>query len=167
MPSFSLTFDPEAPHMTPIALAGLATVLVALARGADEPTAQSAPAAETSKSVDQRSRSEGLIAKQYAQIRAEFEAQQAAHRPAATKPENTQDKGNGAAKASPDLVAYCRRMVDLAESSPEHAAARDALIWVFNAPGNASKDVGAYHDQLARAGALLVRHHGEVLPHFR
>ena len=147
--------------MTPIALAGLAALLVAMVTSADEPTAQSAVAAETSKSDDQRSRSEGLIAKQYAQIRAEFEAQQAAHRPAATKPESTHDKRDGAAKASPDLVAYCRRMVDLAESSPDHPAARDALIWVFNAPGSAGTDVGAYHDQLARAGALLVRHHGD------
>ena len=147
--------------MTPIALAGLAALLVATVTGADEPTAQSAVAAETSKSDDQRSRSEGPIAKQYAQIRAEFEAQQAAHRPAATKAESTHDKRDGAAKASPDLVAYCRRMVDLAESSPDHPAARDALIWVFNAPGSAGTNVGAYHDQLARAGALLVRHHGD------
>jgi thiol-disulfide isomerase/thioredoxin len=66
MPSFSLTFDPEAPHMTPIALAGLAALLVTM-----------------------------------------------------------------------------------------------VTIWVFNAPGSAGKDVGAYHDQLARAGALLGRHHGD------
>ena len=147
--------------MTPIALAGLGALLVAMATSADQPTAQSAVAAETSKSDDQRSRSEGLIAKQYAQIRAEFEAQQAAHRPAATKPESTHDKGDGAAKASPDLVAYCRRMVDLAESSPDHPAARDALIWVFNTPRSAATHVETYYDQLARAGALLVRHHGD------
>jgi thiol-disulfide isomerase/thioredoxin len=107
-PLLSLTFDPEAPHITPIALAGLAALLVAVATSADEPTAQSAVAAETSKSDDQRSRSEGLIAKQYAQVRAEFEAEQAAHRPAATKPESTRDKGEGAAKASPDLVQILR-----------------------------------------------------------
>ena len=50
--------------MRPIALAGLAALLVAMVTSADEPTAQSAVAAETSKSDDQRSRSEGLIAKQ-------------------------------------------------------------------------------------------------------
>jgi thiol-disulfide isomerase/thioredoxin len=147
--------------MTRIALAGLAALLVATVISADEPTTQSAVAAETSKSGDQRSRSEGLIAKQYAQIRAEFEAQQAAERPAATKPESAPDKRDRAAKASPDKVAYCRRMLDLAESAPDHPAARDALIWVFNAPGSAGTNVGAYHDQLARAGALLVRHHGD------
>ena len=52
-------------------------------------------------------------------------------------------------------------MVDLAESSPDHPAVRDALIWVFNTPGGAGTNVGAYHDLLARAGALLVRHHGD------
>jgi thiol-disulfide isomerase/thioredoxin len=147
--------------MTPIALAGLAALLVATVPSADERTAQSAVAAETSKPDDQRGRSEGLIAKQYAEIRTEFEAHKAAHRQAATKPESTQDKRNGAAKASADLGGYCRRMVDLAESSPDHPAARDALIWVFNTPGPPATNVGAYHDQLARAGALLVRHHGD------
>lgn len=60
---------------------------------------------------------------------------------------------------APDLVTYCRRMVDLAESSPEDPAARDALLWVINKPGTA--DFGAFGDQFARAGALLVRHHGD------
>jgi hypothetical protein len=63
-----------------IVLAGMAALLVAVATSADEPTARSAVAPETSKSDDQRSRSEGLIAKQCAQIRAEFEAQEAAYR---------------------------------------------------------------------------------------
>jgi peroxiredoxin len=147
--------------MRPIALAGLTALLVAAVTSADEPTAQSAVAAGTSKSDNQRSRSQGSIAERYAQIRAEFEAQQAAHRQAATKAESTRDKRDGAAKSSPDLVAYFRRMVDLAESFPDDPAARDALIWVFNAPGSAGTNVGAYHDQLARAGALLVRHHGD------
>jgi thiol-disulfide isomerase/thioredoxin len=147
--------------MRPIALAGLTALLVATVTSADEPTAQSAVAAGTSKSDNQRSRSEGSIAERYAQIRAEFDAQQAADRQAATKAESTRDKGNVAAKSSPDLVAYCRRMVDLAESSQDDPAARDALVWVFNAPRSAATDVGAYHDQLARAGALLVRHHGD------
>ena len=50
-------------------------------------------------------------------------------------------------------------MVDLAESSPDDPAARDALLWVINKPGRG--DMGAYGDQFARAGALLVRHHGD------
>jgi thiol-disulfide isomerase/thioredoxin len=147
--------------MTPNALAGLAALLVAVATSADEPTAQSAVAAEASKFDDQPSRSEGPIAKQYAQIRAEFEAQQAAQRPAATKPGSTLDKRDDAAKASPDLVAYSRRMLDLAESSPDHVAARGALLWIINTPGTAGMDVRAYRDQIAHAGALLVRHHSD------
>jgi peroxiredoxin len=146
--------------MKPIALAGLAALLVATVTSADEPTVQSAVAAETSKSGDQRSRSEGLIAKQFAQIRTEFEAEQAAHRQAAIKAESTRDKRDGAARTFADAVPYCRRMVDLAESFPDHSAARDALIWVFNTPRGAG-DLGAYRVQLARAGALLVLHHGD------
>jgi thiol-disulfide isomerase/thioredoxin len=59
----------------------------------------------------------------------------------------------------PDDVAFCRRMVELAASSPADPAARDALIWVINKPNRA--DAGAYGDEFARAAALLVRHHGD------
>ena len=51
-------------------------------------------------------------------------------------------------------------MVDLAESSPDDPAARDALLWVINKPGRVAT-WRAYGDQFARAGALLVRHHGD------
>ena len=57
--------------MTAIAMAGLAALHVATATRTDEPTARSAVAAEKSKSGDQRSRSDGPIAKPYEQIRAE------------------------------------------------------------------------------------------------
>ena len=50
-------------------------------------------------------------------------------------------------------------MVDLAESSPDDPAARDALLWVIDKPGRG--DMGAYGDEFARAAALLVRHHGD------
>jgi hypothetical protein len=134
--------------MRPIALAGLAALLVATVTSADEPTAQSAVAAKTSKPDDQRSQSEGLIAKQFAQIRTEYEAEQAAHQPAAIKAESTRDKPDGAAKTSADLVAYCRRMVGLAESFPDDPAARDALLWVINTPGTAVTDVRVHRDQV-------------------
>jgi thiol-disulfide isomerase/thioredoxin len=147
--------------MKPIALAGLAALLVAVAASADEPTAQSAVAAEKAKSDDQRGRSAGPIAQQFARIRAEFEAQNSAQRQAATTAESTREKRNGAAKTAPDLVAYCRRMVDLAESSPNDPAARDALLWVINTPGTPGIDVRAHRDQFARAGELLVRHHSD------
>ena len=36
---------------------------------------------------------------------------------------------------SPDEVAFCRRMLDLAASAPKDPAARDALLWIVNKPG--------------------------------
>ena len=53
---------------------------------------------------------------------------------------------------------YCRRMIELAESSPADPGARDALLWVLDAPWRG--DMGAYHDEVSRAAALLVRYHG-------
>jgi thiol-disulfide isomerase/thioredoxin len=143
-----------------LALAGLAALLVTSTARADEPKAQTTASGNASTSDDQRSRSEGLIAKQFAQIRAEYDAVQAAHRQAAVKAESTRDKRDGAASTFADAVPFCRRMVDLAESCPDHVGARDALIWVFNTP-RGSGDLGAYRVQLARAGALLVRYHGD------
>jgi thiol-disulfide isomerase/thioredoxin len=151
-----------------LALAGLAAVLVTPVPRADEPTARSATSAETPKSDDQSKRPETPIAKRYAQIRAGFEAEQAARKaanqrpplPAATKSESPPEKPDVAAKRPSDLIVdYSRRMVDLAESSPDDPGARDALLWVLNKPGRI--DSGAYGDQFARAGALLVRHHGD------
>jgi thiol-disulfide isomerase/thioredoxin len=60
---------------------------------------------------------------------------------------------------SPDDIAFSRRMVDLAETSPADPAARDALVWVINKPGRF--DRGPYGDEFARAAALLARHHGD------
>ncbi len=60
---------------------------------------------------------------------------------------------------TPDDVTFCRRMVDLALSSPADPASRDALIWVLNKPYRA--DYKEYGDEFARAAALLVRHHGD------
>jgi thiol-disulfide isomerase/thioredoxin len=148
-------------------LAGLVALLVTPVARADEPTSQSVASAETRKSEDPRSRPEQPIVKRYQQIRAESEAQQAAFRrslrQAATKADSPRDQREDAAKRPPDLAAYCRQMVDLAESSPDDPAARDALLWVLNQVLNQPlrTDLGAYGDQFARAGALLVRHHGD------
>jgi thiol-disulfide isomerase/thioredoxin len=145
--------------MRSLALAGLAAVLLTSVASADEPTARSAVSAEIPKSNDQSRRPEETIAKRYEQIRAEFEAQLAAQRSAASKAESPREKAAAAAKTISDLVVdYCRRMVDLAESSPDEPAARDALLWVMDNAGRG--DVRASRDQFARAAALLVRHHG-------
>ena len=142
-----------------LALAGVTALLVTPVARADEPTARSAAFTETSKSDDQGRRSEMPIAKRYAQIRAEFEAQQAVYLHAVNKADSPSDKREVTRKLAPDVVAYSRRMVDLAESSPDDLAARDALLWVINK--TSIRDFGAYSDQFARAGALLVRHHGD------
>jgi thiol-disulfide isomerase/thioredoxin len=142
-----------------LGLAGLATLLVIPLARTDEPTARSAVSAEIPKSNDQSRRPEETIAKRYEQIRAEFEAQLAAQRSVASKAESPREKTAAAANTISDLVVdYCRRMVDLAESSPDEPAARDALLWVMDNAGRG--DVRASRDQFARAAALLVRHHG-------
>ena len=47
-------------------------------------------------------------------------------------------------------VACCRRVVDLAASSPGDPASRDALLWVINKPNKG--DMGAYGDEFAGRG---------------
>ena len=144
--------------MRALALAGLAVLFVVANIRADEPAGKSVLSNGSPKSDDQSGPDKGSIGKQYALIRAEFEARQAATREALDK--FARDKqAIGLKQIAPDLVDYCRRMVDLAESSPESPAARDALLWVINQPARA--DFRAYGDQFARAVALLVRHHGD------
>jgi thiol-disulfide isomerase/thioredoxin len=144
-----------------LASVGLAVLLIATFARADDPTARAAASAKTPQSDDPDRRPQRPIAERYAQILAEFEAQQAANRQSATKAEDPRDQRAVAAKRPLDLIAdYARRMVDLAESSPDDPAARDALLWVINKPGIGDTG-GAYHDQFSRAAALLVRHHGD------
>jgi peroxiredoxin len=145
--------------MQPLTLVGLVALLVMPALKADDRPAQSAASAPTPKADPASQRSEESIVKQYQQIRAEFEAQLAAQRSAVSKAESPREKSAATAKTISDLVVeYCRRMVDLAESSPDELGARDALLWVLDNAGKG--DVRAYRDQFARAAALLVRHHG-------
>ncbi len=89
----------------------------------------------------------------------EFEAQRADYLHAVNKGKSLSEKREITRKLAPDVVACCRRLVDLAESSPEDPAARDALLWVVSK--TSIRDFGAYGDQFARAGSLLVRHHGD------
>ncbi len=62
--------------MKSLASLGLAALLIATYTRADDPTAQAAASAKTPMSDDHSGRPEEPIAKRYAQIRAEFEAQQ-------------------------------------------------------------------------------------------
>ena len=77
----------------------------------------------------------------------------AADRQAAIKAENPRAKGAVAAKRPIDRVAdYARRMVDLAESSPDDPAARDALLWVIN-EARQRRHGGVWRPIRARRGA--------------
>ncbi len=146
--------------MKSLASVGLAALLIATFARAGDPTARAAAPARTPQSDDQSRRPERPIGERVAQIQAEFEAQLAASRQAATKVQNPRAKEAVAAKRPIDRFAdYARRMVDLVESSPHDPAARDALLWVV-APGGL-RDTGAYGDQFARAATMLVRHHGD------
>lgn len=148
-----------------LALSGLAVLFSIPTAGADEPPAVSSTAsAERPKSEGQGTRPKRATAERYANIRAEFEAERAAHnaelaasRRAATKAEKPPAKAPFLDRAAD----YARRMVDLAESSPQphDQAARDALLWVIEPKGR--PETGAYGDQFARAAALLVRHYGD------
>ena len=145
--------------MKPLALAGLAVLLVNPITSGDEPSARGAASAATQKSDDQVRSSKRPIAEQYALIRAEYEAEQARYRQAATKAETPGDTRAAADMGPRDLIVdYSRRMVDLAQSSPDEPGAREALLWVLNKPGRGYWR--AFGDEFARAGALLVRHHG-------
>ena len=68
--------------MNSLASAGLAAVLIATFTRADDPTARAAASAKTPMSDDHSSRPEEPIAKRYAQIRGEYEAQLASAREA-------------------------------------------------------------------------------------
>ncbi len=93
------------------------------------------------------------------QIQAEFEAQRAAYLHAVNEAKSPSDKREVTRKMAPDVIAYSRRMVDLAASSLDDPTARDALLWVISKCSG--RDTGAYGDQLAHAGTLLVRHHAD------
>ena len=108
--------------MKPLALAVLAVLLVTPVASADEPSARKAASAESSKSDDSISNSKRPIVERYEQILAEYVAEQARYRQAATKAETPRETRASADKRPRDLVAeYSRRMVDLAESSPERS----------------------------------------------
>ena len=136
---------------------GLAALLISTFTRADDPTAQAAASAKTPKSDDHSSRPQERITKRYAQIRAEYEALQASIREA-IKAGSPRDKPAFAMNGPARHTYYCRRMIELAESSPADPGARDALLWVLDAPWRG--DMGAYHDEFSRAAALLVRYHG-------
>jgi thiol-disulfide isomerase/thioredoxin len=99
------------------------------------------------------------IARQFAEIRSEYDAQRNALNLADVDGLKPSEREEVYRKLAPNEAAYSRRMVDLALTSPADPAARDALLWVLSKGFMA--DRGAYGDEFARAAALLARHHGD------
>ncbi len=131
--------------MRTFALASLAIFLAIPSARADEPKAPSLTPDPT-------------IAERYKKIRAEYDVAIQALRKA-NREEGSRDKSRASAKQPIDLAAeYARRVVDLAETKPDDLASRDALVWAVDV---GPRDIGSYGDQVARAGALLVRHYGD------
>ena len=93
----------------------------------------------------------------YRTIVAEYEAQKKAAAEAIDRAKTDDEQRKIYSTMAPDDVAFSRRMVDLAASSPKDPASRDALLWVLNKRNR--RDIGPYGDEFARAVRLLVDHH--------
>jgi peroxiredoxin len=63
-------------------------------------------------------------------------------------------------KLTPDIVAYSRRMLELAMSHPGDKAARDALLWIVHQPSRVAAR-GTFAELESRAIELLLIHHVE------
>lgn len=140
-------------------LVGLAVLSIGMVAHADEPTVPPPVPGEAARNQDESERSGSTIAKRFTQIQAEFYARNVALEQEVANAESLQKKRELVEQKAPNEVDYCRRIVDLATSSPTDPSARDALLWVINKPG--WSDSGPYGDEFARAAALLVRHHGD------
>ncbi len=99
------------------------------------------------------------MAEQFTQIVAEYKKQQDAVAQAMGQANDRREINKIYATMAPNELAFSRRMIDLAASSPSDPVARDALAWVINKPN--MFDEGPYGDEFGRAAALLVRHHGD------
>jgi RNA polymerase sigma factor (sigma-70 family) len=123
-------------------------------------------AAEAAKTPIGAARSDPTLAEQFATIQADYDAKLKALTRAQESAKNHRERSEIVGKMSPDEVAFARRMVELAASSPKDPVARDASIWVIDKPfmsdgGAYGDDRGTYGDEFARAAALLVRNHGD------
>jgi thiol-disulfide isomerase/thioredoxin len=139
--------------------AGLAILLVTPIVEADEPTKPTAALAGQAVPGDKAEGAGRSIARRFAEIRSEYDAQEKALRLALEKAKDRRERDEISGKLAPVVAVYSRRLVDLALSSPADPAARDALLWVIGRPGVLGE--GASGDEFARAASLLVRHHGD------
>jgi thiol-disulfide isomerase/thioredoxin len=147
--------------------AGLVLVMIGLVAtgagglvGADGEKPRGPAAASPTPRASENSQSGAIsLMERFQRIRAEYDAKLAAVQKALEKVKVQSEINKVYREMSPDEVAFCRRMLDLAVLAPSDPAARDALIWVVNKPNMHVS--GAYGDEFGRAAALLVRHHGD------
>ena len=99
------------------------------------------------------------IARQFATIRAEFDAAQRRATVEAEKGKSEFESWKTYGRLVPDPALFSRRMVDLAATEPQSPAARDALLWVIDKPNMGPG--GPYSDEFTRAVLLLLRFHGD------
>ena len=130
-----------------------------LAGAGDEQPKDTVPASPALRAKANPPSGELSLAERFKQIRAEYDARHAALQKALENIKTQSERNNLYREMSPNEVAYCRRMLELADLAPGDPVARDALIWVINKPGMA--DRGPYGDEFARAAAMLVRKHGD------
>lgn len=99
------------------------------------------------------------VAAQFEAIRDEYDAADRACWEAQEEAKTPREKRLAFVKTVPNLVDYCRRMIDLAATAPKDPGARDALLWVLNHPG--WSDEGLYGEEFGRAAERLVRDFGD------
>ncbi len=112
--------------------------------------AQEAPAAGSKAAA---------VAEGFAALRAEFDAAQERLQQLAAAATTPAEQQKVYQEHNPDDTAFSRRAVELALGDPKSTGARDALLWVIDKPYRG--DTGPYGDEVGRAVALLVRHHGD------
>ncbi len=127
--------------------------------GGDQKAGPAAATSAKSGSPAARRAPDPEMARKLAAILAEYQARLDDLNRALEKAATQSEQNTLYTTMSPDEVAFCRRMIELAEGAPADPAARDALAWVIDKPGRF--DTGPYGDAFARAAAILVRHHGD------
>ncbi len=98
------------------------------------------------------------VAERYRAIVAEYEGKRNAAAEAAGKAKTVAEQQKIYVKMMPDDAAFSRKMIELAVSSPNDPASRDALVWVIDKTNRL--DIGDYGDQVGLAVRLLVDNFG-------
>jgi len=99
------------------------------------------------------------VAERFEAIKAEYEAAEEACWKAQKEAKTPLEEHEAYVRLVPDVVAYSRRMIDLASTAPKDPGARDALLWVIHHPERS--DAGLFGEEFGRAATRLVRDFGD------